>query len=89
MEDRLPFFTDLEASQRASVALVVQTAINNFVEWIRDPEGTVGFTMQAFEVVPQDLAKRIALRHSVDMVRTAMEFFEEVLPYSPATTSSW
>ncbi|CPW11577.1 regulator of polyketide synthase expression [Mycobacteroides abscessus] len=80
MEDRLPFFTDLEASQRASVALVVQTAINNFVEWIRDPEGTVGFTMQAFEVVPQDLAKRIALRHSVDMVRTAMEFFEEVLP---------
>lgn len=80
MEDRLAFFADLEASQRASVALVVQTAINNFVEWIRDPEGTVGFTMQAFETVPQDLAKRIALRQSVDMVRVAMEFFEEVLP---------
>lgn len=80
MEERLSFFGDLEASQRASVALVVQTAVNNFVEWIRDPESNVGFTMHAFEVVPQDLARRIALRHSVDMVRVAMEFFEEVLP---------
>jgi DNA-binding PucR family transcriptional regulator len=80
MQERLPFFADLEASQRASVALVVQTAINNFVEWMQDPHSDVSYTAQAFELVPQDLARRIALRHSVDMVRVTMEFFEEVVP---------
>jgi DNA-binding PucR family transcriptional regulator len=80
LEDRLPFFADLEASQRASVQLVVQTAVVNFVEWMRDPQSAVGYTAQAFEVVPQDLRRRIALRQSVEMVRTTMEFFEEVVP---------
>ena len=30
--------------------------------------------------MPQDLTRRIALRHSVDMLRVTMEFFEEVVP---------
>ena len=76
----LPFFGDLEASQRASVALVVQTAVVNFVEWMHDPHSNVSHTAQAFELVPQDLARRIALRHSVDMLRVTMEYFEEVVP---------
>lgn len=80
MQERLPFFADLEASQRASVHLVVQTAVVNFVEWMRDPASEVGYTVQAFEVVPQDLTRRIALRQTVDMVRVTMEFFEEVVP---------
>jgi DNA-binding PucR family transcriptional regulator len=80
MGERLPFFADLEASQRASMALVVQTAINNFVEWMHDPHSNISYTAQAFELVPQDLARRIALRHSVDMARVTMDFFEEVVP---------
>ena len=80
MQDRLPFFAELEASQRASVALVVQTAVVNFVEWMHDPHSNVSYTAKAFELVPQDLTRRIALRHSVDMVRVTMEFFEEVVP---------
>ncbi|MGV0835288.1 PucR family transcriptional regulator [Mycolicibacterium thermoresistibile] len=80
MEERLPFFADLEASQRASVHLVVQTAVVNFVEWMRDPRSNVTYTMQAFEVVPQDLTRRIALRQTVEMVRTTMEYFEQVVP---------
>src|SRR6202142_3067144 len=80
MQDRLPFFGELEASQRASVALVVQTAVVNFVEWMQDPNSNVSYTARAFELVPQDLARRIALRHSVDMVRVTMEFFEEAVP---------
>lgn len=80
MEERLPFFADMEASQRASVQLVVQTAVVNFVEWMRDPQSNVSYTAQAFEVVPQDLRRRIALRQSVEMVRVTMEFFEEVVP---------
>lgn len=80
MGERLPFFTELEASQRASVALVVQTAIVNFVEWMDDPRNNIGYTAKAFELVPQDLKRRIALRHTVDMVRVTMEFFEEAVP---------
>lgn len=80
MQERLPFFADLEASQRASVALVVQTAVVNFAEWMHDSHSNVSYTAQAFELVPQDLARRMPLRHSVDMVRVTMEFFEEVVP---------
>jgi DNA-binding PucR family transcriptional regulator len=80
MQERLPFFGDLEASQRASVALVVQTAVVHFVEWMQDPHSDVSYTARAFELVPQDLTRRIALSHTVDMVRVTMEFFEEVVP---------
>jgi DNA-binding PucR family transcriptional regulator len=80
MQERLPFFADLEASQRASVALVVQTAVVHFVEWMQDPHSDVSYTARAFELVPQDLTRRIALSHTVDMVRVTMEFFEEVVP---------
>ena len=80
LQDRLPFFADLEASQRASVHLVVQTAVVNFVEWMRNPHSNVSYTAQAFEVVPQELTRRIALRQTVEMVRVTMEFFEEVVP---------
>lgn len=80
MHERLPFFAELDASQRASVALVVQTSVVNFVEWMQDPRSNVSYTARAFELVPQDLTRRIALRHSVDMVRVTMEFFEEFVP---------
>ncbi|MCK0173459.1 MULTISPECIES: CdaR family transcriptional regulator [Mycobacteriaceae] len=80
MGDRLPFFAELEASQRASVQLVVQTALVNFAEWMRDPRGDVGYTAEAFALVPQELTKRIALRQTVDMVRVTMEHFEDVVP---------
>ena len=80
LQERLPFFAEMEASQRASVALVVQTAVVHFVEWMQDPHSDVSYTAQAFDLVPQDLRQRIALQHSVDMVRVTMEFFEEVVP---------
>ncbi len=80
MTERLPFFADLEASQRASVQLVVQAAVVNFAEWVRNPASQVGYTAQAFELVPQDLTRKIALAQTVDMVRVTMEFFEEVVP---------
>jgi DNA-binding PucR family transcriptional regulator len=80
MHERLPFFGELEASQRASVQLVVQAAVVNFAEWMRNPHSEVGYTAQAFELVPQDLTRKIALAQTVDMVRVTMELFEEVVP---------
>jgi DNA-binding PucR family transcriptional regulator len=80
MQERLPFFAELEASQRASVALVVQTAVANFVEWMTDPSSNVNYTARAFELMPQDLTRRMPLRHSADLIRVTLEFFEEMAP---------
>ena len=80
MQERLPFFAELEASQRASVQLVVQTALVNFAEWVRNPLSNVGYTAEAFALVPQELSRRIALAQTVDMVRVSMEYFEAAVP---------
>ncbi|WP_188830741.1 PucR family transcriptional regulator [Nocardia camponoti] len=80
MQDRLPFFADLDAAQRAGVQMLVQTAVVNFLEWLQDPESDIRFSLDAFQVIPQDLARRLTLRQTVDMVRVAMDFFEQWLP---------
>ena len=80
MEDRLPFFGSLDAAQRAGVQMLVQTAVVNFLEWLQDPESDIRFSLDAFQVIPQDLARRLTLRQTVDMVRVAMDFFEQWLP---------
>ncbi|WP_024793221.1 PucR family transcriptional regulator [Tomitella biformata] len=80
MEQQLPFVRELDASQRADVQMVVQTAVSNFVDWLQNPDGDILSTVQAFRVVPQDLTRKVKLRETVDMVRVAMEFFETWLP---------
>ena len=80
MQDQLPFFADLDAAQRASVQMLVQTAVVNFLEWLQDPESDIRFSLDAFQVLPQDFTRRLTLRQTVDMVRVAMEFFEQWLP---------
>jgi DNA-binding PucR family transcriptional regulator len=80
MQDQLPFFGGLDAAQRASVQLLIQTAVDNFLEWLKNPQSDIRFSLDAFQVIPQDLARRLTLRQTVDMVRVAMEFFEQWLP---------
>lgn len=80
MTEHLPFFGELEASQRASVQLVLQTAVVNFAEWVRNPLSNVGYTAEAFALVPQELTRRIALAQTVEMVRVSMEYFEAAVP---------
>ncbi|GAB2653382.1 helix-turn-helix domain-containing protein [Prescottella soli] len=80
MQGQLPFFADLDAEQRASVQMIVQRSVVNFLEWLTDSDSDIRFTIDAFQVIPQDLARRLTLRQTVDMVRVAMEFFEQRLP---------
>ncbi len=80
MRETLPFFALLDADVRASVAMVVQTGVTNFVEWLRDPDAAVALTTQAFGAVPSELMKQVSLRQTVDMVRTATGVFERYLP---------
>ncbi|MBC3190914.1 helix-turn-helix domain-containing protein [Pseudonocardia sp. C8] len=80
MERRRPWFAALPADQRAGVALVTQTGVANFVEWLREPERTTPMTAEAFRIAPRDLARRISLRQTVELVRIAADVFEEYLP---------
>ena len=80
MEQRQPWFARLPADERASVALVTQTGVANFVSWLAEPTETIRLTAEAFRIAPRDLARRISLRRTVELVRIATEVFEQQLP---------
>ncbi|WP_149361365.1 PucR family transcriptional regulator [Lolliginicoccus suaedae] len=79
MQEQLDFFADLDAEQRSTVHLLVQNAVSNFVDWMKDPNRDIWKTVDSFRVVPNDLARGVTLRQTVEMVRVAMEFFENYL----------
>ncbi len=56
LQDQLPFFADLDAEQRASVQMIVQKSVVNFLEWLTDSDSDIRFTIDAYQVIPQDLA---------------------------------
>lgn len=80
MEERQPWFHRLAADQRAGVALVTQTGVANFVAWLAEPSETIRLTAEAFRTAPRDLARRLTLRQTVDLVRVATDVFEDHLP---------
>jgi DNA-binding PucR family transcriptional regulator len=80
MEQRLPWFQRLPADQRASVLLVTQTGVTNFVAWLEDPTEAIRLTAEAFRAAPKDLSRWISLRQTVEMVRAAIDVFEHRLP---------
>jgi DNA-binding PucR family transcriptional regulator len=78
--DQQPWFGRLGADQRAAVLLVTQRGVVNFVAWLGKPDETIRLTAEAFRVAPRDLARRLSLRQTVELVRIAMDVFEERLP---------
>ena len=80
MSARLPWFSRLTADQRAGVLMVTQLGAANFVTWLRDPDATPRLTAEAFRSAPPDLARRMTLRQTVELVRIATEVFEDRIP---------
>lgn len=80
MEARLPWFARLPADQRAGVALASQTGVTNFVAWLTQPGEAIRLTAEAFRIAPRDLARRLSLRQTVELVRIATDVFEQHLP---------
>jgi len=80
MEQQLPWFRRLPADQRASVLLVTQTGVAGFVEWLRNPQQALKLTAEAFRSAPRDLARWVNLRQTVELVRVAIDVFEQRLP---------
>jgi DNA-binding PucR family transcriptional regulator len=80
MERDQPGFALLPAEQRAAVLLVTQTGVANFVAWLSERGESIRLTAEAFRIAPRDLAERLSLRQTVDLVRIATDVFERHLP---------
>ncbi|QUH01108.1 helix-turn-helix domain-containing protein [Saccharopolyspora erythraea] len=80
MEQRLPWFRRMPADQRASVLLVTQTGVSNFVAWLQDPTEAIRLTAEAFRSAPRDLSRWVSLRQTLELVRAAIDVFEQQLP---------
>jgi PucR C-terminal helix-turn-helix domain/GGDEF-like domain len=80
MEEHQPWFARLPAEQRSAVLLVTQTGVANFVAWLGERGQSIRLTAEAFRIAPRDLARRLSLRQTVDLVRIATDVFERHLP---------
>lgn len=73
---RYPWFSDLDANNRASVTLVVGAGVDGFVQWFRDGAGDIT-QPNIFAAAPRSLMRRLSLQQTVDLIRTTVETVEE------------
>ncbi|MFP5283710.1 MAG: PucR family transcriptional regulator [Actinomycetes bacterium] len=84
MEARHSWFRKLDAEPRSWITLVAQAGIDGFVTWFADPDPSRPSTSEVFGSAPRELARRISLFQTVELVRTTIEVVEaridEVMP---------
>ena len=79
MEDTLSWFSALPANERASVSLVAQSGITNFVEWFSAGLESKDHVGDIFSSAPRELARALTLQQTVELVRTSMAVVEEMV----------
>ena len=79
MEETLSWFAALPANERASVSLVAQSGITNFVEWFSAGLETKDHVGDIFSSAPRELARALTLQQTVELVRTSMAVVEEMV----------
>jgi sugar diacid utilization regulator len=77
MEIRHPWFSELDAKHRSWITLVAQAGIDGFVQWFANPEPARPSTADVFGSAPRELARRISLYQTVELVRTTIEVAEK------------
>ncbi len=80
LEVELPFFGELSADQRAEIQLIIQSAVRDFVTWMRNPEAQHSDTIAGFKLLPKGLGQGLTLQQTVQLVRSTLEYFELVMP---------
>lgn len=80
MDERLSWFRTLPAEQRSWVTLVAQAGIGGYVPWIRSRQAQLRLIDTVFGTAPRDLLRAVSLRHTVELVRVAIDVAEEHIP---------
>jgi DNA-binding PucR family transcriptional regulator len=76
MEARYHWFRRLDAEHRSWITLVAQAGIDGFVKWFAAPGPEVPATSDVFGSAPRELARKISLYQTVELVRTTIEVVE-------------
>jgi DNA-binding PucR family transcriptional regulator len=76
MESRHPWFRRLDAEDRSWITLVAQSGIDGFVRWFADPDPSGPTTSDVFASAPRELARKITLHQTVELVRTTIDVVE-------------
>lgn len=74
LDERHPWFTELDADSRSWISMVARSGIDGFVTWF---SGEQFKPDSIFDVAPRLMARRISLAQTVDLVRTTTEVVEE------------
>jgi PucR C-terminal helix-turn-helix domain/GGDEF-like domain len=84
MEARHSWFRRLDAEHRSWITLVARAGIDGFVSWFAEPEPEGPSTGDVFGSAPRELARKISLHQTVELVRTTIDVVEsqidEVMP---------
>lgn len=79
MESEMPWVTDLPASERSFIGLIVQAGIKSFIDWYRHEEADSPIRAEVFGVAPPAMAGEISLERTVAMVRLSIVVVDENL----------
>ncbi len=84
MENRHQWFRHLDAEHRSSITLVAQAGIDGFVRWFAALDLQPPATSDVFGSAPRELARKISLYQTVELVRTTIDVvesqIEELMP---------
>ncbi len=76
MESRHHWFRRLDAEHRSWITLVAQAGIDGFVRWFAEPEPQSPSTADVFGSAPRELARKISLYQTVELLRTTIDVLE-------------
>lgn len=84
MDARHAWFGALNAEHRSWITLVAQAGIDGFARWFAEPDPSGPSTSDVFGSAPRELARKISLYQTVELLRTTIDVVEnqidEVMP---------
>lgn len=76
MEEEMEWFRQLSAEDRSWIGLIVESGIQTFLTWYRDPDGSPALATDVFGAAPRALTGVVSLHQTVELVRLTIEVVE-------------
>ncbi|MGJ6979523.1 PucR family transcriptional regulator [Aestuariimicrobium soli] len=77
MEERLPWFREMDAEERSWIMLVARGGIDGFANWFQTPDSAHSSSTAIFDRAPRALTRRVSLLQTVELVRVTIAVVEE------------